>query len=119
MSERFLKGVEQFNRQFFFEAHDTWEELWMETSGPERLFYQGLIQLAAGMYHLCNRNLKGARSQLSKSLAKLEQYLPEFRAVDTATLVASVRKCLGEAQRVQPGELPACDESSIPQLFPR
>jgi predicted metal-dependent hydrolase len=117
MSEQFLKGVEQFNSQFFFEAHDAWEEVWMETSGPERLFYQGLIQLAVGMYHLSNRNLKGACSQLTKSLAKLEQYLPGYRGVDIAVLVASVRECLGEVRRVQRGELPGYVEFTIPQIF--
>jgi hypothetical protein len=37
----------------------------METSTSNRVFYQALIQLAAGMYHLCIRTLNGACSQLS------------------------------------------------------
>ncbi|MEK9139339.1 MAG: DUF309 domain-containing protein [Bacteroidota bacterium] len=52
MQELFERGVEEFNSQRFFEAHDTWEELWRETTGPQRLFYQGLIQTAVGFYHI-------------------------------------------------------------------
>ena len=52
MDARFLKGIEEFNRRFFFEAHDLWEEVWVETVGDHRLFYQGLIQTAVGFYHL-------------------------------------------------------------------
>jgi len=118
MNEQFLKGVGQFNRQFFFEAHDTWEELWMETSGPDRLFYQGLIQMAVGFYHLSNGNLNGACSQLAKSLAKLDQYPPGFQGIDTEALVVRVRDCLEDATKVQRGELTAFDESMIPQLSP-
>lgn len=71
MEGLFERGVEEFNGQFFFEAHDTWEELWMQTTGPHRLFYQGLIQVSVGFYHLSNGNYKGACSQFGKALAKL------------------------------------------------
>jgi hypothetical protein len=94
MGDLFRKGVEEFNTQCFFEAHDTWEELWRETSGPDRLFYQGLIQAAVGLYHMTNGNLRGARSQFGKALNKLEQYLPTYHGIDTAHLADGVRACL-------------------------
>jgi hypothetical protein len=60
------QGVEEFNRAYFFEAHETLEELWRETSGPLRPFYQGLIQLAVALYHLSNGNRRGALNLLIK-----------------------------------------------------
>jgi predicted metal-dependent hydrolase len=105
------KGIEEFNTRFFFEAHDTWEELWRETTGPDRLFLQGLIQTAVGLYHSGNGNLRGARSQFAKALAKLEQYIPCHCGIDTADLVRQIRVLLrvaegrGEAAEA-PGPVP-------------
>jgi len=93
MGDLLRKGIEQFNAQCFFEAHDTWEELWRDTSGPDRLFYQGLIQAAVGLYHLANGNFRGARSQFGKALDKLERYLPAYHGIDTAHLIEAVRAC--------------------------
>ena len=116
MEGLFERGIEEFNRQYFFEAHDTWEELWMETTGPHRLFYQGLIQTAVGFYHLGNENYKGACSQFGKALAKLEQYLPSFHGIDTSRLVERVRECLHEGELLREGHAEKFDEARIPEI---
>ncbi len=101
MSAQFLKGIEEFNKGSFFEAHDAWEELWVETRGEARLFYQGLIHAASGFYHLENRNHRGACSQLTKALLKLKGYLPAYHDVDTARLVEHLGACLHDAERLK------------------
>ncbi len=116
MSQEFLTGVEFFNTHFFFEAHDVWEELWREASGQIRLFYQGLIQAAVGLYHLSNGNFKGACSQLSKSLAKLEQFPPVYEGLDLLVLRTGIQQCLNGATGLLRGELVVFDESTIPQI---
>lgn len=116
MEDLFRKGIAQFNAQSFFEAHDTWEELWRETSGPNRLFYQGLIQTAVGLYHLTNGNVRGASSQFGKALAKLERYLPTFHGVDTQHLVSQVHGCLSFAARLRAGTAMPPDPSAIPEI---
>ena len=50
------KGLAEFNREAFFEAHDTWEAVRQGVWGRERLFFQGMIQLAIGYYHLTCEN---------------------------------------------------------------
>jgi predicted metal-dependent hydrolase len=117
MEDQFARGIEEFNTQFFFEAHDTWEELWMETIGVNRLFYQGLIQTAVAFYHLSNENYKGACSQFNKALAKLGQYLPTFHGVDTQRLTESVKECLVDAELLRDGQLPEFDERKIPRIY--
>jgi hypothetical protein len=117
MDDLFGRGVEEFNNQLFFEAHDTWEELWMETTGNHRLFYQGMIQAAVGLYHLSNENYKGACSQFGKSLAKLTQYAPQFHGVDTGRLIEGIRECLGEAELLREGRRTKFDESKIPRIY--
>lgn len=116
MNDLFLRGIEEFNRQFFFEAHDIWEELWMETTGQHRLFYQGMIQAAVGFYHLSNGNYKGAGSQFGKSLAKLEQYLPAFAGVDIQLLVDALRECRSDAELLREGKQAQFDEAKIPRI---
>jgi hypothetical protein len=103
MADLFRKGIEEFNSQCFFEAHDSWEELWMETTGPDRLFYQGLIQTAVAMYHAENGNLRGSCSQFAKALSKLDRYLPAYRGIDTELLASQVRTCLRLAEDARDG----------------
>src|SRR6266404_7370062 len=57
---RYLAGIVLFNRGDFFEAHEVWESLWMDTAGEEKRFYQALIQAAVGLLHFCNGNIRGA-----------------------------------------------------------
>jgi predicted metal-dependent hydrolase len=116
MEEQFMKGVELFNAQSFFEAHDVWEELWRETRGSHRLFYQGLIQMSVGFYHLCNTNYTGACSQFGKALSKLEQYLPAHHGIDTLRLVNRVRECLHDVELLRGGLLSRFDQAKIPQI---
>jgi predicted metal-dependent hydrolase len=114
MQGLFERGVKQFNGQFFFEAHDTWEELWRETTGPHRLFYQGLIQTAVGFYHLSGGNFKGACSQFEKAIAKLEQYVPRYHTIETQLLVDNVRRSLQDTRRLKEGSTTGLSDKSIP-----
>src|SRR5256885_12285221 len=57
---RYLAGVLFFNERDFFEAHEVWEDLWAESHGEERGFYQGLIQAAVGLFHFGRGNHGGA-----------------------------------------------------------
>ncbi len=116
MEGLFERGVEEFNGQFFFEAHDTWEELWMQATGPHRVFYQGLIQVAVGFYHLSNGNHKGACSQFGKAIAKLEHYLPAYHGIETEQFLGRVREWLQDGERLKNGESVEVDESKIPQI---
>ena len=52
------QGIREFNEGAFFEAHDTLEDTWMDVRGGNRLFFQGLIQLSIGYYHLTCVNYK-------------------------------------------------------------
>ena len=48
----FRSGLDEYRKGRFFEAHEEWERLWKSAAGDDRLFLQGLIQLAAGLVHL-------------------------------------------------------------------
>lgn len=68
----FRRGIEQFNNRHFFEAHETWEEIWLATPEPDKAYLQGIIQIAAAFHHYGRGNAKGTRSLLEAGLRRLE-----------------------------------------------
>ena len=84
------KGVLFFNDSDFFSAHDSFEDIWMGAETDEKLFFQGLVQISVGCYHLVCGNLKGAKSQLTKGIEKLDNYQPEFYSVNLEKLVKEI-----------------------------
>ena len=68
----FAAGVRLFNQGNFFKAHDVWEQVWKNTDGEEKTFYQGLIQAAAALLHIQPGNSVGAISVYLKSRPKLD-----------------------------------------------
>lgn len=93
---RYLTGIVLFNRGDFFEAHEAWEELWMDTHTPERQFYQGLIQAAVGLCHFCNGNVRGAAKLYRSSRDYMERYGSPFLGLDQAAFWGQMEKCFAE-----------------------
>jgi len=92
----YLKGIEYFNVCDFFEAHETWEELWTEYRGPGRKYYQGLIQAAVALHHFGNGNLRGAKKVYITSRRYLEEYGSWYEGLDLETFLAQYEKCFAE-----------------------
>ncbi len=72
--ELFQQGLEAFNSRQFYDAHEYWEELWLDFKLKDAQFIQGLIQLAVSYFHFYNGNLNGARSMMKKCLKKFKPY---------------------------------------------
>jgi predicted metal-dependent hydrolase len=82
MLERLARGIDFFNREYFFEAHDEIEELWMDArKKQERELFHGLVNMATGFYHYRMHNFSGMRSQLLKGFAKLYRRLKAARRI--------------------------------------
>jgi predicted metal-dependent hydrolase len=82
----FWKGVEQFNAEKFFEAHETWEEIWLKATEPDKTFLQGITQVTAAFHHYAQGNREGAESLLQKGLWKLEKFSANYRGVQLENL---------------------------------
>ena len=70
--EEYLEGIELFNRGDYFEAHETWESLWLVSTGEEKRFLQGLIQSAVALYHHERQRFGAARRTFERARQKLE-----------------------------------------------
>jgi predicted metal-dependent hydrolase len=79
---RYLAGVLLFNDGAFFEAHEVWESLWLESSGEAKRFYQGLIQAAVCLLHLSNRNYRGAARLFESARSYMMPYRPVYLGLD-------------------------------------
>ena len=92
----YLQGIAYFNECDFFEAHETWEELWTEYRGEGRKFYQGLIQAAVALHHFGNGNIRGAKKVYTTSRNYLETYPPFYEGLDLESFLAHYEQCFAE-----------------------
>jgi hypothetical protein len=88
------EGVECFNRREFWEAHDVWERVWLESRGESKLFIQGLIQYAAAYFHIQRGTLVGAVRLFPKAARKLAGIDVTFAGIDRRELAARAPKHL-------------------------
>lgn len=80
----FDRGVAEFNAGYYFECHDTLEDMWTGIRGPSRDFFQGLIQVSVAFYHLGGGNLPGAESMLRRALKRFARYPGRYFGFDLA-----------------------------------
>lgn len=104
--DHFRQGVEQFNSQQFFAAHESWEAIWLTAPEPDKTFLQGITQISAGFHHESKGNHAGARTLLQRGLEKLMQFPASYRGVNVDRLRAEVGEWLevfarGEAGRTR------------------
>ncbi len=98
MYKEIEEGVNLFNDQDFFAAHDFFENLWIHADKKDRLFFQGMVQISVGGYHLLNENFRGAYSQFSKGTAKLKNYAPHYKGVELRFLIQKIEKIISKLE---------------------
>ena len=113
------EGIRLFNTGYFFEAHDALEEVWVERTGREKTLYQGLIQVAAGLYKAGMKNQGGAVSLLRKGLAKLEAVAALDTPVDLGRLIDETSTVLAELERCGQAGIEGFDLGTAPRIHRR
>jgi uncharacterized protein len=93
---RYLAGAELFNRGEYFEAHEVWEDLWHDTPGPDRRFYQGLIQAAVAVYHAGNGNTRGARRLFYSGRQYMSAFPDRHLGLEVPAFWAAMERALAE-----------------------
>ncbi len=98
---RLQKGIDEFNQRLFFECHETLEEIWQEEHGADRLFYQGIIQIAAGYFKWQQGVPAGAIKLWRSGLEKIAPYGAVYLGVDLESLARAVQQNLKEVETEQ------------------
>lgn len=107
----FREGIAHFNALRFWEAHESWEQLWLEADGELVDFYQGLIQLAAAYHHMRRGTFSGAVRLFDASIRRLEGYSPRVLGLDRELAMAAA-----ETHRTAALERKSLDVSEYPKL---
>ncbi len=111
---RFKKALLLFNSKDWYPAHDVFEELWHETSGPERITIQGVLQIAVAQLHLERGNRNGATVLYGEGLGRLKRSGEYDLGLDLVEFCNSLEKRL---HQLQGNEDP--DVFAMPCLFIR
>ena len=107
-------GAAQWDAKDFFEAHETWEEIWQAERRSIRSFYQGLILIAAGLHHWSGTHRpRGVRIKLSSGIERLAPYAPSYLGVDVSLMIADAAALLRQAP-----DDPAVLAATAPDRFP-
>lgn len=89
---RLHAAIEKFNSQEYFDCHEILEDIWFDTHDDSKDFYQGLLHIAVGLYHLTvKNNLKGMNLQFGKAFAKLKEYPEQYNGIELEKLLEQVR----------------------------
>lgn len=77
----------------------------MEAEEPNKRFYQGILQIAVGCYHLSHQNLRGAAILLGEGSNRLRGYTPEYHGVDVEGLLQQSHQLLTQVQHTPPEQV--------------
>jgi predicted metal-dependent hydrolase len=112
--EALERGIELFNRQEFYEAHEAWEAGWIDEIAEERRLLQGLIQIAAGFYKLQVGSPQGTVKLLEQGLNKLRDFIGRSLGVDLSRLIPQVEHCLEESRALVANNRADYDPARMP-----
>jgi uncharacterized protein len=94
----FEEAIAQFNSGDYYACHDTLEAIWNDSWQSDRAFYQGILQIAVGLYHLKSQNWHGAAILLGEGTSRLPAYLPDYQSIDVETLLTDSLLILRKVQ---------------------
>ena len=115
--QEFEHGVTLFNAGKFWHAHEAWELIWQQHGEDERLFFQGLIQLAAAYHQLVvKRNYRAMSNNLDKAVEKLLVFQPEYCGISVTQVLAAVEETREEIDRVEGDRGSEFNYTIIPKL---
>ena len=110
----FQEGLNHYRSKDYFEAHESWEDLWSDYYLEDRKFVQGLIQLAVSFVHLGNGNMNGAKSLLNKCTEKFKLFSGIHRDIDVKQLLDQINNVKNAYEDL--GDTKDFDWSFVPKL---
>lgn len=115
----FQRGIEAYRAGRHYEAHEIWEELWLQEENDEhRRFLQALIQITSAVHKMqFNVAAKGSINLLSRAKQKLEGLPGHYGGIDLKTLRDGIDHAYIEFQRIL-SEGSDIKKAFSPQMIP-
>lgn len=104
-SPELQQGIQEFNQGSFYACHDTLEAIWSEAETSDKRFYQGILQVAVGCYHLGNHNWRGAVMSIGEGVRRLRDYIPEHQGVNVEAFLDQSLDLLATLQQLPPEQV--------------
>jgi len=92
------RGITLFNSGKFWEAHEAWEEIWMNHPEDGRFFIQGLIQLAAAYHQLGKKVYRGVLIHLKQAQERLKLFPSDFLGLDVLPILEAIEASLADIE---------------------
>jgi len=109
-------GIDLYNAGHYWNAHEAWEEVWLESERGMRGFYQGMIQISAAFVHVTRNRYPGGVKLLGEGIEKLEKYPPSFMGVELGRLVEGARKARERLVELGEARIADFDRRLIPRI---
>ncbi len=108
-----LKGIQLFNQERFFEAHEELELAWREEMGAIRDVYRGILQVGLGYYHIQRGNYRGGVKMFQRCRAWLAPYPDSCRGIDVERLRQDYQRAEAELLRLGAENIAAFNRALI------
>jgi len=121
----FLEGVAHFNAHEFWEAHESWETIWLAAASDVEQFLQGMIQLAAAYHHVKRGTHRGAARLFEAALRRLAAFPVQWSGIDRRAAEEAARRhrewVASSSEKVPASEFPELIllSSSVSPIPPR
>ncbi|HEX7976623.1 MAG TPA: DUF309 domain-containing protein [Anaerolineales bacterium] len=92
LSPMALKGLEQFNRGEYFEAHESLEAAWNQDETPGRELYRAILQVAVAYLQIRRRNYNGALKMFLRVRQWIDPLPDRCRGIEVAWLRDDARQ---------------------------
>jgi predicted metal-dependent hydrolase len=109
-------GIDLYNAGHYWNAHEAWEEVWLESERGLRNFYQGLIQVSAAFVHVTRNRYPGGVKLLGSGIEKLDLYRADFMGLDLASLRTGARAALARLLELGEAHIAEFDRGLIPRI---
>ncbi len=91
----YLYGIDLFNNSYWWEAHESWEQVWLAAGRGTLIgqFVQGLIQISAAQLKRFSQEEQGAQFLTTSGIEKISLAKGVFLGIEVASFIAEINRC--------------------------
>jgi predicted metal-dependent hydrolase len=110
-------GIDLYNAGYYWNAHEAWEQVWLDSEREMRGFYQGLIQVTAAFVHVTRNEFPGSIRLLDAGIEKLERYPATFLGVRLEPLLTGAKAARSKLWSLGEKRIAEFDRGLIPTIL--
>ena len=107
------EGIKLFNVGKYYEAHESLEEAWMETGSPERILYQGILQIGLAYFQITRGNYRGALKMFRRGHRNLAPLGDTLLGIDLTQLREDAQTVESVLRQLGPTDINQLDRELI------